>query len=144
MKNKKTLFAVIAVLVMLFAFGACGSGDSESEGSDDATTTTQAITDPTVGTDVDGRPIDDQSFYGKWIADSGKAVNMFDGFEITFNEDGTYKAVVTGEEVTGTWSRNGEQVTLVDEDGILPCDYVYTPKGGLKMYYEGEHVGFHR
>ena len=43
-----------------------------------------------------------------------------------------------------TESRNGEQVTLVDEDGILPCDYVYTPKGGLKMYYEGEHVGFHR
>lgn len=144
MKNMKKVFAILAATMMLFAFSACGSGDSDSdEVSDDAATTVE-ITDPTVGTDIDGRPIDDQSFYGKWIADSGKAENMFDGFEITFHENGTYDAVVTGEEVSGTWTRNGEHVTIVDEDEILPCEYVYTAKGGLKMYYEGDYVGFHR
>ncbi|MGX8774345.1 MAG: hypothetical protein ACSW8G_04725 [Bacillota bacterium] len=138
----KKITIILTVMVMLFAFAACGSGDSGDD--QDTTAKTEETTEPTVGTDVDGRPIDDQSFYGKWIADSAKAENMFDGFEITFNEDGTYDAVVTGEEVSGTWTRDGEKVTIVDEYEILPCNYTYTAKGGLKMYYEGEYVGFHR
>ncbi|MBE6028716.1 MAG: hypothetical protein E7226_00960 [Clostridiales bacterium] len=143
MKNMKKVLAILAAMMMLFAFTACGSGDSNGSGEDSGNKA-ETTTEPTVGTDVDGRPIDDQSFYGKWIADSSKAVNMFDGFEITFNEDGTYDAVVTGEEVSGTWTREGEKVTIVDEYEILPCNYTYTAKGGLKMYYEGEYVGFHR
>lgn len=150
MKNRKSMKIITILtltLVMGFAFTACGGGDDASDKQTDETKAVQEenkATDPTVGTDAEGRKIDDQSFYGTWIADSARAENMFDGFQITFNEDGTYDAIVTEENISGTWTRDGERVTLSDTDDILPCDYTYTAKGGLKMNYEGMNVGFHR
>lgn len=135
----------LIIALMAFAFTACGDSDgADSQQDTTAKAQQEETTEPTVGTDADGRNIDDESFYGTWIADSAKADNMFDGFEITFNEDGTYDAVVTDENISGTWTRDGEKVTIVDEDEILPCNYTYTAKGGLKMIYEGTAVGFHR
>lgn len=142
-KNIKVAVVVAMILMMAISFAAC-SGGKEAERSDDATKASTGKVDATVGTDADGRKIDDQSFYGTWIADSAKAENMFDGFQITFNEDGTYDAVVTEENISGIWERDGEKVTLTDDEEILPCDYTYTAKGGLKLDYEGTHIVFHR
>lgn len=137
-----SLFVIMVVMVM--AFTACGGDDENAVAKATEKATQEEATEPTVGTDVDGRNIDDQSFYGTWIADSAKARNMFDSFSITFNEDGTYQALVTEEEISGTWSREGEKVTLSDTEDILPCNYTYTARGGLKMDYEGVHIAFHR
>lgn len=140
----KLIISASISVIMLASFAACGNNEDTSNNETKATTKTEQSTDPTVSTDVDGRDIDDESFYGTWISDSGKTQALFGDFSITFNEDGTYDAVVTGESISGTWSRDGEQVTIVDPDEILPCNYTYTAKGGLKMIYEGTSVAFHR
>lgn len=146
--NKNRLFRLIITasvsLVMIVSFTACGDDGNSSDNQAKTKAKTEQATDPTVSTDVDGRDIDDESFYGTWISDSGKTQALFGDFSITFNEDGTYNATVTGENISGTWSREGERVTIVDPDEILPCNYTYTAKGGLKMVYEGTAVTFHR
>lgn len=90
----------------------------------------------TVEKDIDGNKLSDQSFYGDWIADSEKAQSLFGDLKISFNEDGTYSAVVTGESISGTWTRDKDTITTTDPDEILPCTFTYTEDGNLKMICE--------
>ena len=144
--NKTITNAICLALLTIalsLAITACGSNDTDSNDNDDSSKSRQQI-EATVGTDVDGRNIDDASFYGTWIGDSEKAQGLFGDLTITFNEDGTYSAVVTGESLSGTWLRDGETITISDPDEILNCTFTYTQKGGLKRIYENTPIGLHR
>ena len=134
------IFLTIALSIFVTA---CGSGNTGSTDSTNEPKSENKI-ESTVGTDVDGRNIDDESFYGTWIGDSEKAQGLFGDLTITFNEDGTYSAVVTRESLSGTWTREGETITISDPDEILDCTFTYTQKGGLKMIYENTPIGLHR
>ena len=56
-------------------------------------------------------PSNQDLLVGTWtIGDS-------DDFSVTFRSDGTYVEVEDGEESTGIWSLEGDQLTISDSDG---------------------------
>ncbi|MEA2525428.1 MAG: hypothetical protein QOF73_2655 [Thermomicrobiales bacterium] len=96
----------IALLVCLAVPLAAIAQDSSNTSTSIVGEYTVVITIPDVPRDIANGP----SLYGRW--------------KIILRADGTYgtqRADVSGEMVSGTYSVNGDQLTVIDEAGLLSC-----------------------
>lgn len=129
-KNRFLVPALMLALVMAFCIGFTGCGDDEEvtdadidyvmneEGMDDA-----IKADPKDVAKAKTLNQSAESFIGKWTVTSDEAKDLYGNLEITINDDGTFDGNVTGEDISGTW-------TKTDEGIAYKCDLM---KGS--MYY---------
>ena len=130
---KKRIFAILLAVLMCVCFAACGSSDEEGSSDQDQANAKQ--TEQTESTDapiVKGLKYED--FLGTWETTTEKANEYFGGYKITFYDDMTFEAVVTGEEETGTCAFENSVVTVHNE--VLNDQFKFNEKGTLIVYGE--------
>lgn len=130
----KKITAVVISVFMLFAFAACGctagGGGADDSGKDKESTKGT--------TDVAEVKTYEEDMLGTWHARTGMAQDLFGSFEITFNEDMTYDAVISDEKLSGKVIEIDEgRVEVQDPDEILEAEFYYNEKGNFIMLHEG-------
>jgi len=134
---KKKLLAILMAAAMCLCFAACGGSDEETA-DDQQTQTEQAeetteATEPTEEVVVKGLKYED--FIGTWETTTKNADQKFGGYKITFHEDMTFDAIVTGEEEDGNCTYENGVVTV--NNGILDDKFQFTPDGILYVTGQG-------
>lgn len=134
-ENKGSKLVLLLLMCLVLAFSMCmvGCGDDEVTDDDiDYAMNEGGSDDPDSGESVKGAAKakvlnqDVSNFYGTWEATSGEAVNLYGNLKITINEDGTFDANVTDEEMSGTWTKSDTGINY-------KCDYM---RGSI---YYGDH-----
>ena len=72
---------------------------------------------------------DENAFYGKWVANSNRAHYLYGNINLDIKEDGSWTGNITEEDYSGTWSYNGEYITLESE--LVNCDLFFAEDGQL-------------
>ena len=142
MKMKKTRLFLVAILCfcMVMTSGilvSCGdkNGGDEGELGDIETLEAEETTQQTEET----KPIKYEDFIGSWKAnDSARADDMYGGYEITFYEDMTYVATVTGEENEGKCTFEDGFVYL--QGPILTQKFTFNELGEMQVMGDGRKI----
>lgn len=140
---KKKLLAILMAAAMCLCFAACGGSDEETA-DDQQTQTEQAEenaeateeTEQTEATEeavVKGLKYED--FIGTWETTTAMADQKFGGYKITFHEDMTFDAIVTGEEESGNCTY--ENGVVLAENDIISDKFQFTPEGVLYVNGQG-------
>ncbi|MCR5034934.1 MAG: hypothetical protein K6B42_05915 [Clostridia bacterium] len=137
---KKKLLAILMAAAMCLCFAACGGSDEETA-DDQQTQTEQAnedaeATEQTEATEeaiVKGLKYED--FIGTWETTTEMADQKFGGYKITFHEDMTFDAIVTGEEESGNCTY--ENGVVLAENDIISDKFQFTPEGVLYVNGQG-------
>ena len=140
---KKKLLAILMAAAMCLCFAACG-GSEEETADDQQTQTEQAeedakateATEQTEATEeaiVKGLKYED--FIGTWETTTAMADQKFGGYKITFHEDMTFDAIVTGEEESGNCTY--ENGVVLAENDIISDKFQFTPEGVLYVNGQG-------
>ena len=77
-----------------------------------------------------------EDFVGSWETVTDMADDAFGGFEITFNENKTFDAVITGEEETGKCTFEGGIVTVKNE--VVNAQLWFNEEGIMVVRDENE------
>ena len=141
---KKRLLAILMAALMCLCFTACGGSDEEAADDQQATQAEQTEedaeateateeTEPTEEAIVKGLKYED--FIGTWETTTALADQKFGGYKITFHENMTFDAIVTGEEEEGSCTYENGVVTISNE--ILNDTFQFTPEGVLYVNGQG-------
>ena len=135
----RKITALVLSAVILFAFSACGSNGGG--GTDKEPGKNKETTEVTKETDVKDKKTYENDMLGTWYARTGMAQDLFGSFEITFNEDMTYDALVADEELTGKVVKLDEgKIEVQDPDKILEAEFYFNDKGNFIMLHAGIHL----
>ena len=136
--NFKKLLALVISLMLCLSFAACGD---KTEGTEDASADADITTEEeATGISFDEEDedalivkadADDSQFCGTWKATSDYASYMYGNITITIKEDGTWEGNITDTDMTGTWSRDGQDLIFTNE--YLTLSMCFTENGTLVM-----------
>ena len=80
-------------------------------------------------------------FYGSWEATSDRAAYLYGSFDITVNEDGTWQATVSDENLGGTWEAEDDHLHMDNE--IFSFDLSFEESGKLLLVETGNEDVFY-
>lgn len=152
MKNKKYMIFIIALIAMLaaasMAFVSCSkdkadnTADTETaaeEEEENVVDTNESFENGIVfdeeeeGADIVKVEAPDEDFFGSWEATSDMANYLYGNFDITINDDGTWKGNITETDFTGKWTKEGKDLHVVSDDGDIDLTFAFTESGSLVM-----------
>lgn len=150
---KKFCIAILA-FIMVFSFAACKSSDDGAAGDavEDQIVDVEDVedgedlTEMPEGEDVvypeevDGAKIqkvetDSSKYVGTWEGKSFHAVQLYGNLKIKVKSNGTWTANITGEDIKGTWSDEGDHLHMSSD--VFSFDLAFDKQGNLVMF-EGE------
>ena len=130
----KRIFAILLAALMCVCFAACGSSDEEDTSSQQQSTKAEQTQEETTkALSLMGLKYED--YLGTWETTTKKADEYFGGYKITFYDDMTFDAVVTGEDESGTCTFENGVVTLHGE--VLEDQFWFNEEGTLIVQGEG-------
>lgn len=137
MKRIKTAAIILAAAVFSFALAGC-SADSNNEKSSTKgaflTFCINAIAGNSTQSPVGTWKVTGGEMYGQSL--SAEQLSNLSGSDMTLNTDGT---ITAGGKTIGSWSLNGNTLTLVDGETSLDCEYtgtnIYIDMNSLKVIY---------
>lgn len=132
----KTVVCLLLMTIMCIGFASCGCSDKQKDeaAKETTTTATQKTTEAKVYTYDD--------FVGSWVSNTKTADEVYGGYEITFNKDMTFDAVVTGEEESDSCTFEDGCVSL--GGGVLTQKFTFNEDGQLITTGDGATVVFER
>ncbi len=144
------IIAVIAAAAAVFAI-ASGRDEKSADSGESADMTLDQQIDEEIesleieeeGNDFDNPAYDNEmedaevketnaaedAFYGKWTATSNRAHYLYGNIDLEIKNDGSWTGNITEEDYSGTWSYNGEYITL--ESDLVNCDLFFAEDGQL-------------
>ena len=143
------LFSVMLALVLCVGFTACGSSDEEQAAGTDQEVTEEVNTDDEIEENAELEAKEEamieaeenaedtpvktdtkyEDFAGTWKTVTEMADDVFGGFKITFNENKTFDAVITGEEEKGKCTFADGVVTAQNE--VVNAQFWFNDEGIL-------------
>ena len=135
--NFKKLLAVVLSLMLCLSFAACGSKTETEDPAPDADVTTEeeetgiSFDEESEDAQIVKADAEDSQFCGTWKATSDYASYMYGNITITIKEDGTWEGNITDTDMTGTWSRDGQDLVITNEH--LTLNLCFTDNGTLVM-----------
>ncbi len=135
---KRIISIALAALMVVFLMAGCKGGASDASGLYKVS-------------EMNGTPI--LEYFQKEAEDSGAELNdvlslfglseetISDYWTITLDKDGTVSMTMMGESTEGTWTQDGNTVTITIDDE--PMDFAYD-NGKLSVTAEGVSVVFQR
>lgn len=81
----------------------------------------------------------EEDFYGSWEATSGQAVFMYNTVQIEVKKDGTWKGRIVDEDLNGTWTFDGQDMSLTSD--LFEAKLSFTDDGKLIMREDREGNG---
>jgi len=84
-----------------------------------------------------------EMFVGSWISTSDRAVYYYGDVELTIKDNKTWKGTITGEELKGTWSFNGNTMHMNDVVLDFDFDLAFSSTGKLIMIERMEDGELH-
>lgn len=149
------LLGSMLVLALCLSFSACGSSQNESSSEDQEVTEEELNEDEIeenaeleakeeamieAEENAEETPVQTdtkyEDFVGSWETVTDMADDAFGGFEITFNENKTFDAVITGEEETGKCTFEGGIVTVKNE--VVNAQLWFNEEGIMVVRDENE------
>ena len=130
----KKILIILAVAVVAFgvvAFLVVGP-DNDNEAPDNG----KIKSESTAATEQKVYTYDD--FIGHWVAYSQRADDLYGGYEITFNKNMTFDAVVTGEDESDSCTFEDGYVYL--QGGILTQKFTFNEEGEMVMSGDGSAI----
>ncbi|MCI7691183.1 MAG: hypothetical protein MSR67_02200 [Oscillospiraceae bacterium] len=137
MKRIRMAAIILAAAIFSFAFAGC-SADSNNEKSSTKgaflTFCINAIAGNSTQSPVGTWKVTGGEMYGQSL--SAEQLSNLSGSDMTLNTDGT---ITAGGKTIGSWSLNGNTLTLVDGETSLDCEYtgtnIYIDMNSLKVIY---------
>lgn len=147
--KRTTIIALMSALMLIFSTGifltSCGIGDEAdteeeilyqmNEGEDGVQT---ATVDKKTADKAKKLNENEENFYGTWVAYGGDAENLYGNLEVTINEDGTVKILVTDEKDAGTWEKIDGGISYTAE--LMSGKIYYGPTCTMVIENEGISV----
>lgn len=135
---KKFCIAILA-FIMVFSFAACSSDSdaAENQPEEDVELTELAESDDVFyseeaeGVVVERVKTDPSEFVGSWESNSNNAVLLYGNVSINVNDDGTWTANISGEELSGAWEDKGNYLHMDNE--VFSFDLAFDEAGNLVM-----------
>jgi len=144
-----TLFSVVLTLTLCVGFSACGGSDEEQTANTEQEVTEEEVTDDEIEENAELEAKEEamieaeenaeetpvktdtkyEDFVGSWKTVTDMADDAFGGFEITFNENETFDAVITGEEEKGKCTFADGVTTIQNE--VVNTQFWFNDEGIL-------------